>query len=282
MSNFRSKMIIAYILGCVIAIVSAIPVLSYAQHQTDFAATLSGKNVSPPVNTPATGTARFHLNPNGTLSYEVDVNNINGAIGVPIKLKSGVTLAELLNVYQTVNQKAFTQSLGTTNGRLTSGVIMAANLLGPLIGKNVTELIPFLANKSANVLVRTQAHQTGEIGGQILPGAAVAAAPGPAPGTNATSSANKTAPAPSQAPAPAPSQAPAPAPSQAPAPAPSQAPAPAPSQAPAPAPSQAPTPGMNSSVSAPSAPGMNKTGGMGATSLGNMICHYIPQSKSLL
>ena len=258
MSNFRSKMIIACILGCVIAIVSAIPVLSYAQHQTDFAATLSGKNVSPPVNTPATGTAKFHLNPNGTLSYEVDVNNINGAIGVPIKLKSGVDLGELLNVYQTVNQKAFTQSLGATNGRLTSGVITAANLLGPLIGKNVTELIPFLANKSANVFVRTQAHQTGEIGGQILPGAAVA----PAPGTNATTSANKTTPAP--------------APSQAPAPAPSQAPAPAPSQAPA------PTPGMNSSVSAPSAPGMNKTGGMGATSLGNMICHYMPQSKSLL
>ena len=248
MSNFRSKMIIACILGCVIAIVSAIPVLSYAQHQTDFAATLSGKNVSPPVNTPATGTAKFHLNPNGTLSYEVDVNNINGAIGVPIKLKSGVDLGELLNVYQTVNQKAFTQSLGATNGRLTSGVITAANLLGPLIGKNVTELMPFLANKSANVIVRTQAHQTGEIGGQILPGAAAA----PAPGTNATTSANKTTPAPSQAPAPAPSQAP------------------------------APTPGMNSSVSAPSAPGMNKTGGMGATSLGNMICHYMPQSKSLL
>jgi len=262
MSNFRSKMIIACILGCVIAIVSAIPVLSYAQHQTDFAATLSGKNVSPPVNTPATGTAKFHLNPNGTLSYEVDVNNINGAIGVPIKLKSGVDLGELLNVYQTVNQKAFTQSLGATNGRLTSGVITAANLLGPLIGKNVTELIPFLANKSANVIVRTQAHQTGEIGGQILPGAA------PAPGT-ATTSANKTAPTP--------------APSQAPTPAPSQAPTPAPSQAPTPTPNaSAPSAGMNSSASAPSAPGMNKTGGMGATSLGNMICHYIPQSKSLL
>jgi hypothetical protein len=38
---------------------------------------------------------------------------------------------------------------------------------------------------------------------------------------------------------------------------------------------------MNSSAAAPAA-GMNKTGGMGATSLGNMICHYIPQSKSLL
>jgi len=258
-------MIIACILGCVIAVVSAIPVFSYSQQNTDFSATLSGKNAVPPVNTPATGIAKFHLNPNGTLSYEVDVNNINGVIGVPIRLKSGVDLAELLNVYQTVNQKAFTQSLGPTNGQLTSGVITAAKLLGPLIGKNVTDLMPFLANKSANVIVRTQGHQIGEIAGQILAGAAAAV---PASSMNATTSAaNKTAP--SQAPAPAPSQAPAPAPSQAPAP----ALVPAPSQAPA------PSAGMNSS--APAA-GMNKTGGMGATSLGNMICHYIPQSKSLV
>jgi hypothetical protein len=276
MSNFRSKMIIACILGCVIAAVSAIPVLSYAEQQTNFAATLNGKNVVPPVNTPATGIAKFHLNPNGTLSYEVDVNNINGVIGVPIRLKSGVDLAELLNVYQTVNQKAFTQSLGPTNGKLTNGVITTANLLGPLIGKNVTDLIPFLVNKSANVIVRTQGNQMGEVEGQILPGAAPAAA-APASSTNATTSAaNKTAPVP--APAPVPSQAPAPAPSAG---MNSSAPAPAPSagmnsSAPAPAPSA----GMNSSAPAPAA-GMNKTG-MGATSLGNMICHYIPQSKSLL
>jgi CHRD domain len=287
MSNFRSIMIIACIFG-VIAVVSAIPVLSYAQQQTNFAATLNGKNVVPPVDTPATGIAKFHVNPNRTLSYEVDVNNINNVVGVPIKLKDGTELAELLNLYATVNQKSFTQSLGATNGQLTSGVLTGAKLDGPLFGKNVTDLIPFLANKSANVVVRTTPHQQGEIQGQILPGAAPAAAP--ASGTNATTSAaNKTAPAP------APSQAPAPAPSQAPAPAPSQAPAPtaAPSagmnsSAPAPAagmnktaPTAAPSAGMNSSAPAPAA-GMNKTGGMGATSLGNMICHYIPQSKSLL
>jgi CHRD domain len=277
MSNFRSKMIITCILGCLIAVVSAIPVLSYAQQQTDFSATLSGKNVSPPVNTPATGIAKFHLNPNGTLSYQVDVNNINGAIGVPIRLKSGVDLAELLNVYQTVNQKAFTQSLGVTNGVLAKGVITAANLLGPLIGNHsATDLIPFFTNKSANVIVRTQGNQMGEIEGQIVPGAAPAATP--AASTNATTSAaNKT----TLATAPPASQAPAATPSagmnsSAPA-------APVPSagmNSSAPA-APVPSAGMNSSAP-PAAVGMNKTGGMGVTSLGNMMCHYIPQSKSLL
>jgi hypothetical protein len=271
MSNFRSKMIIACILGCVIAVVSAIPISSYAQKQTDFVATLSGKNVVPPVNTPATGTAKFHLNPNGTLSYEVDVNNIKDVVGVPVKLKTGAEVAQLLNVYGTVGGKSFTQSLGPVSGKLSSGVINANDIYGPLIGKNVTDLLSFFTNKSANVIVRTTENQPGEIEGQVLPGAA--AAPAPASAMNATTSAgaNKTAPAP----APAPSQAPAPAP------APSQAPAPAPAPSQAPAPAPAPSAGMNSSAPAPAA-GMNKTGGMGATSLGNMICHYIPQSKSLL
>jgi hypothetical protein len=283
MSNFRSKMIIACILGCVIAVVSAIPISSYAEKQTDFVATLSGKNVVPPVNTPATGTAKFHLNPNGTLSYEVDVNNIKDVVGVPVKLKNGAEVAQLLNVYATVGGKSFTQSLGPVSGKLSSGVINANDIYGPLIGKNITDLLSFFTNKSANVIVRTTENQPGEIEGQILPGAA--AAPAPASAMNATTSAgaNKTAPAPASASAmnattsagankTAPAPAPAPAPSQAPAPAPAPAPSQAPAPAPAPAPSQAPAP----------AAGMNKTGGMGATSLGNMICHYIPQSKSLL
>jgi hypothetical protein len=34
-------------------------------------ANLSGKNASPPVNTPATGTAEFHINENGSYPYAV-------------------------------------------------------------------------------------------------------------------------------------------------------------------------------------------------------------------
>ncbi len=163
-------MTIACIVASLIAAVSTIPIFSYAQQQTNFVATLTGKNVVPPVDTPATGTAKFHLNPNGTLSYEVDVNNINGVVGVPIKLKDGAELANLLNVYATVNQKSFTQSLGPVSGKLASGILTANDIYGPLIGKNITDLVPFLANKSAYVIVRTTPHQQGEIEGQIVPG----------------------------------------------------------------------------------------------------------------
>ena len=97
----------------------------------------------PPVDTPATGTAKFHLNPNGTLSYEVDVNNINGVVGVPIKLKDGAELANLLNVYATVNQKSFTQSLGPVSGKLVVGFLQLMTYMGHLLEKILQILCPF-------------------------------------------------------------------------------------------------------------------------------------------
>jgi hypothetical protein len=196
MSNFRSKITIACLVASVIAAVSIVPISisSYAQKQTDFVATLSGKNVVPPVNTPATGTAKFHLNPNGTLSYEVDVNNMKDVIGVPVKLKNGAEVAQLFNVYATVGGKSFTQSLGPVSGKLSSGVITANDIYGPLIGKNITDLLSFFTNKSANVIVRTTENQPGEIEGQVLPAglstamnATAAPAPAPAAAVNKTS-----------------------------------------------------------------------------------------------
>lgn len=192
MSNFRSKTTIACLVASLIAAVSIVPISSYAQKQTDFVATLSGNNLVPPVNTPSTGTAKFHLNPNGTLSYEVDVNNIKDVIGVPVKLKNGAEVAQLLNVYATVGGKSFTQSLGPVSGKLSSGVINANDIYGPLIGKNITDLLSFFTNKSANVIVRTTDNQAGEIEGQVLPaGVSTAmnatATPAPAGAVNKTS-----------------------------------------------------------------------------------------------
>jgi hypothetical protein len=203
MSNFGSKITIACLVASVIAAVSVVPISSYAQKQTDFVATLSGKNVVPPVNTPATGTAKFHVNPNGTLSYEVDVNNIKDVIGIPIRLKSGgeeKAAAELLNVYGTVNQKSFTQSLTgqPVSGKISSGVLTLNDIYGPVAGKNISDLLSFFTNKSAYVIVRTTENQKpGEIEGQILPGLsapATAAAPAaPTAPMNKTSAMNVTA-----------------------------------------------------------------------------------------
>jgi hypothetical protein len=177
------------LIAIIIAAVCTIPILTYAQQQTNFVASLTGKNMVPPVDTGATGTARFNANPNGTLSFEVDVNSINQVVGAPISLKNGTELVELLNLYATTgggNKQQSAYPTGPVNGQLVSGVITADKLNGPLFGKNVTDLINYIKSGSAYVTVRTTPHQQGEIRGQIVPQSAATTTTVAAPGMNKT------------------------------------------------------------------------------------------------
>jgi len=176
------------LIAIIIAAVCTIPFLTYAQQQTSFVASLTAKNIVPPVDTGATGTAKFNANPNGTLSYEVDVKSINQVVGAPISLKNGTALVELLDLYATTgggNKQQSAYPSGPVNGQLVSGVITADKLNGPLFGKSVTDLINYIKSGSAFVTVRTTPHQQGEIRGQILPQSAAATAVA-APGMNKT------------------------------------------------------------------------------------------------
>ena len=184
MNNLRISVLITSII--VIGLV-ATPISSYAQQQTNFVATLSGKDMVPPVNSPATGVARFHVNPDGSLCYSVDVSHITGVLGAHIGTKNGTELADLINPYATTSAYP-TGTIGayptaSVNGTLTSGdikagimgppgrggVISPLGLVGPLIGKNVTDLDKIVKSKDGYVIVRTVDHQRGEIQGQILP-----------------------------------------------------------------------------------------------------------------
>ena len=163
-----------------IMIVAAIPALSFAQQQqqvTDFIANLSGKDVSPPVNTPATGVAKFHVNPNDTISYEISVNNIDKVIDSFMGPKNNTDLIELINPYATTlsgprvtNQFQSAYPTGQVNGELTSGVITADQFYGPLAGKTISDLVNMMKTGQFQVDVRTVAHENGEITGQIVPG----------------------------------------------------------------------------------------------------------------
>jgi hypothetical protein len=133
----------------------------------------------PPVNTAATGTAKFHINTDGSLCYQVNVNNMNGVLGAHIGTKNGTELADLINPYAVVaTQQVY--PTGAVNGPLTTGDIKVGirgpatvytygGLLGPLIDKPVTALDNLIKSKNAYVVIRTLGHETGEIQGQILP-----------------------------------------------------------------------------------------------------------------
>ena len=136
----------------------------------NFAAELSGKSMIPAIDTNAKGTAKFHLNPNGTLSYEINVTNINGVVGAHLGLKNGTELADLINPYASVNHQSVYPT-GQVSGILSSGILTGDKLLGPLFGKSISDLTNLIKDNSISVVVRTTQHQHGEIEGQLTPSA---------------------------------------------------------------------------------------------------------------
>src|SRR5207244_1876626 len=64
MFSFHTKVTTAIAIAIMTAVVAvATPVSIYAQQeQMNFVASLTGKDMNPAVNTPATGTAKFHIN----------------------------------------------------------------------------------------------------------------------------------------------------------------------------------------------------------------------------
>jgi hypothetical protein len=166
LANFPIGRFAPMISLCVL-VVSLISMPVFAQ-QTNFVASLSGKTLSPPVSTAATGIAKFNLGPNGNIAYEIDGKNIKGIIGAHISLQNGTDLAQVFNPYVEINGKSEIPT-GEVNGQLSKGVITANDLSGPLSGKNVADLITLMKNNSAYVVVRTQAHENGEIQGIITP-----------------------------------------------------------------------------------------------------------------
>jgi hypothetical protein len=178
--NLRIAKIAIIIAAISIITVAAIPTLSYAQQQqqqvSDFIANLSGKNVDPPVNTPATGVAKLHVNPNDTISYEISVNNIDKVIDSFMGPKNNTDLIELINPYATTlsgprvtNQFQSAYPTGPVNGELTNGVITKDQFYGPLTGKSISDLANMIRTGQFQVDVRTLAHENGEIAGQIVP-----------------------------------------------------------------------------------------------------------------
>jgi competence protein ComGC len=176
--NFKFVKMVVIMLITSVGLISTVPLLAYAQQQqqqtTNFVANLSGKDVQPtPVNTPATGTAKFQLNQNGTMSYEVDAKNLDKVIDASIDYKNTTEVVSLINPYATVstgfNQVKSIYPTGPINGKLTDGVITSNKLMAGLEGKNVTDLANTMKGGSLNVVIRTQPHQDGEIAGQIGP-----------------------------------------------------------------------------------------------------------------
>lgn len=170
-------------------ILSAVLILSaidnygsaYAQENTEFTATLSGKEVIPPVKTDGTGIANFQAGEN-LLYYQINVLNAgkitsvqinHGAVGT--NGDAIVTLIEskddddddvnLIGNIPTLTGVASTKQ--SSSSFSASGNVNVADLTGPFKDKTIADLVIALQNGETYVNVQTEDHPEGELRGQI-------------------------------------------------------------------------------------------------------------------
>lgn len=128
-----------------------------------FMARLGGGDEITHVITRSTGEAKFQLSSdNNSLSYEIDLRNINGVLSANLYEENGSIMAQLFNPY-TIHTPT-----GLINGVFLQGNLTSDDLQGPLTGSNLHGLVNLIKKSHVYVNIRTQQHQKGEIRGQIL------------------------------------------------------------------------------------------------------------------
>jgi hypothetical protein len=138
--------------------------LSHAQGEQKFTAKMTGKEEVPQHDTKATGTAEFTLSADGkAMSYKVDVMNIDKVTVAHIHQgkpgENGPPVVWLFN--------SSSNPTGPMNGKLSEGKITSNDLVGPLKGKQISDLVKLINDGNAYANVHTQQNPKGEIRGQI-------------------------------------------------------------------------------------------------------------------
>ena len=131
----------------------------------NFRTHLSGDEEFPEaVVTGAQGQATFKLSADGeSLSYKLNVANIEDVLQAHIHVgapeSNGPIVAFLFGLVPDPGVDV--------NGTLASGSIDAGDLIGPLVGQSLEDLVEVIEAGGAYVNVHTVAHRGGEIRGQL-------------------------------------------------------------------------------------------------------------------
>jgi hypothetical protein len=132
-----------------------------------FRAQLTGDQEVPPVETQARGQAVFQLSRDGQqLSFRVIVSQLHNVTMGHIHLApAGVNGPVVVWLYPSGPPPVLIP--GPTNGVLATGVITADDLVGPLAGATMADLVEYLESEGAYVNLHTEQFPAGEIRGQI-------------------------------------------------------------------------------------------------------------------
>jgi hypothetical protein len=140
---------------------------AFAGVNRNFVAYLSGGEEVPPVDTLAQGQAVFQLSKDGTaLHYKVMVANIENVTMAHIHLApAGVNGPVVAWLYPSAPPPQLIP--GRFQGVLARGVITDADLVGPLAGMTLADLVAEMEAGNTYVNVHTSQYPGGEVRGQI-------------------------------------------------------------------------------------------------------------------
>ena len=156
---------IGFLLFCIVIVLS-IALVSSGAGDT-YTANLSGGDEVPANDSQSRGQAVFTLSDDGTtLNYRLVVGNINDVLMAHIHLApEGTNGAVVAWLYPSAPPPQLIA--GRSSGVLMEGSITAANLVGPLAGQTIADLVAAIEAGNTYVNVHTSPLPGGEIRGQI-------------------------------------------------------------------------------------------------------------------
>jgi hypothetical protein len=180
---YRKTALVAVLMSAVALGILAIPAISVPtrmQHQTthaqrNFVAHLSGRTWTSRVNTSVTytiqtraqGQAIFHVNTDMTeIKFMLTAANIMNITMAHIHIDNGAALGPIV-VWLYPHMPPAKEIPGRFDGVLSMGNITAADLVGPLAGMTIADLVTKMMDGQAYVVVHTSQHPPGEIRGFI-------------------------------------------------------------------------------------------------------------------
>ena len=173
------------IAGSGFAVISSNTAFAQQQH---FTAKLSGANEVPSITSAASGMAAFDLNAAGTqMKYTLNVTNINHVIAAHIHMGSSTANGPIV-----VNLFIPSKATGKVDGTLAQSSINSTSLIGPLKGKQMTDLLKLINGGQAYVNVHTTQNPPGEVRGQMSSGSATSASTATAASTASAPSTSST------------------------------------------------------------------------------------------
>lgn len=166
----RTKVIrtLGVALGLVTVLAVATAVAAAPAQPRNFVAPLNGGNEVPPVATQARGVAIFHLSADGTaLEYKLNVSNINDVLQAHIHARAAAGANAPVVTFLYPDGPPPVLIPGRHTGTLATGVITAADLIGPMAGMTMADLLDAIMDGEAYVNVHTVANPGGEVRGQL-------------------------------------------------------------------------------------------------------------------